>query len=78
MNVIHAGVQADSEALLHLPEMQKETLIGKKVLIIRGVGGREYLADNLRNVAHQLIMLRYINVVYLNMMLRIVIKYGKI
>jgi len=48
MNVIHAGVQADSEALLHLSEMQKERLTGKKVLIIRGVGGREYLADNLK------------------------------
>tara|TARA_R110002072_G_scaffold106055_2_gene231484 strand:- start:1129 stop:1908 length:780 start_codon:yes stop_codon:yes gene_type:complete len=46
--VIHAGVHADSEALLNLPEMQKETLDGKKALIIRGVGGREYLADNLR------------------------------
>lgn len=47
MNVIHAGVQADSEALLCLPEMQQETISDKKVLIIRGVGGREYLADNL-------------------------------
>lgn len=48
-NVIHAGVHADSEALLNLPEMQKERLAGKKVLIIRGVGGREYLADNLKS-----------------------------
>jgi uroporphyrinogen-III synthase len=45
--VIHAGKQADSEALLQLPEMQKEEITGKKILIIRGVGGREYLADNL-------------------------------
>ncbi|GJM04509.1 MAG: uroporphyrinogen-III synthase [marine bacterium B5-7] len=47
-DVIHAGVHADSETLLSFPEMQKETLDGKKALIIRGVGGREYLADNLR------------------------------
>ncbi len=47
-NVVHAGVQADSEALLNLSEMQEERLAGKKILIIRGVGGREYLADNLK------------------------------
>lgn len=46
-NVIHAGKQADSEALLNLAEMQQERITGKKVLIVRGVGGREYLADNL-------------------------------
>lgn len=46
-NIIHAGAQADSEALLQLPETQEERLMGKKALIIRGVGGREYLADNL-------------------------------
>ncbi len=45
--VLHAGIQADSETLLKLPELQSEYLAGKKVLIIRGVGGREYLADNL-------------------------------
>lgn len=47
MPVLHAGVHADSETLLQLPEMQKDRLAGKKILIIRGVGGREYLADNL-------------------------------
>ena len=45
--VLHPGKQADSEALLQLPEMQKEKISGKKILIVRGVGGREYLADNL-------------------------------
>lgn len=35
----------DSESLLALPEMQ--TMQGKKVLIVRGVGGREVLADTL-------------------------------
>lgn len=48
-NVSHAGLHADSEALLNLPEMQEEWLTGKKALIIRGVGGREYLADNLKS-----------------------------
>lgn len=48
-NVIHAGMQADSEALLELSEMQQDVLTGKKALIIRGVGGREYLADILKS-----------------------------
>lgn len=46
-NVLHGGVKADSETLLQLPELQAEHLQGKKVLIVRGVGGRELLADNL-------------------------------
>ncbi len=48
-NVIHAGVQADSNALLDLSQMQEKRLKDKKVLIIRGVGGREYLAENLKS-----------------------------
>jgi uroporphyrinogen-III synthase len=36
----------DSEALLALPEMQ--AMAGKKVMIFRGVGGRELLAERLR------------------------------
>lgn len=47
LNVLHAGQQADSEKLLQLAEFQTERLIGKKALIVRGVGGREYLKDNL-------------------------------
>ena len=47
-NVLHAGVKADSEALLQLSELQRERLQDKKILIVRGVGGRELLADTLK------------------------------
>lgn len=48
VNVLHAGVQADSESLLLLPELDSELVRNKKVLIVRGIGGRELLADNLK------------------------------
>ncbi|NOG60590.1 MAG: uroporphyrinogen-III synthase [Proteobacteria bacterium] len=49
MNTVqHAGAKADSESLLLLPELQSELVLNKKVLIVRGVGGRELLADNLK------------------------------
>lgn len=47
-DVLHAGVQADSESLLQLPELQSEFIQEKKILIVRGVGGRELLADGLK------------------------------
>lgn len=46
--VLHAGVQADSESLLQLPELQSKFIQQKKILIVRGVGGRELLADGLK------------------------------
>lgn len=39
-------VRFDSEALLALPEMQD--MQGKKVMIFRGIGGRDVLADTLK------------------------------
>ena len=38
----------DSEALLALPELAASHLSGRKVLILRGDGGRELLADTLK------------------------------
>ncbi len=38
----------DSEALLELPEFAAAALAGKKILLVRGDGGRELLAQTLR------------------------------
>ncbi|MBL8437501.1 MAG: uroporphyrinogen-III synthase [Zoogloeaceae bacterium] len=38
----------DSEAVLRLPAFQTEAVVGKQVVIFRGDGGRELLADALR------------------------------
>jgi uroporphyrinogen-III synthase len=40
--------RSDSEALLALPALSADALAGRKVLIFRGDGGRELLADTLR------------------------------
>lgn len=38
----------DSEALLELPELSAQALAGRRVIVFRGDGGRELLADTLR------------------------------
>ena len=45
-NVLTPKDRFDSESLLALPEMQ--AVSGKKILIVRGVGGRDVLAETLK------------------------------
>jgi uroporphyrinogen-III synthase len=47
--VLQPRQRYDSEGLLALPEFQPEALAGCRVLIFRGAGGREWLADNLQH-----------------------------
>ena len=47
--VIAPQGQADSEALAALPAFHASELVGRQVLIVRGQGGREWLADTLRS-----------------------------
>ncbi len=46
--VIVPAEGADSEALAALPELQAAAVAGRSILIVRGEGGREWLADTLR------------------------------
>lgn len=45
-NVLTPQLRFDSESLLALPEMQE--VQGMKVMIVRGIGGRELMADTLK------------------------------
>lgn len=47
-DVIVPGERFDSEALLALPELGADAVSGRRVLIFRGDGGRELLAETLR------------------------------
>lgn len=46
--VVVPDAGADSEALAALPGLQATAIAGRRVLIVRGEGGREWLADTLR------------------------------
>lgn len=52
LNVAYFPQQADSEGLLALPRFQ--ALQGQRVLIVRGVGGRAYLGEQLRQRGAQI------------------------
>jgi len=46
--VVHAKGRADSESLLMISELQASAVCGRNIIIFRGMGGRELLADTLR------------------------------
>lgn len=46
--VIVPAERFDSEALLEMPQLQRQAVLGQKILILRGNGGREELAAGLR------------------------------
>lgn len=47
-NCLAPAARFDSEALLELPELAAERMAGRRVVLFRGDGGRELLADTLR------------------------------
>lgn len=47
-DVLFPADGADSEALAALPALSEQAIAGRAILIVRGEGGREWLADTLR------------------------------
>ena len=56
-NVVCPNSGSDSETLLSLEVLQEESVCGKKIIIFRGHGGRETLADVLRKRGAEVIYL---------------------
>jgi uroporphyrinogen-III synthase len=52
-NILTPAKRFDSEALLDLPEMQ--AVAGKKILILRGLGGRDLIANTLQSRGAEII-----------------------
>ena len=68
-DIICPGSQTDSKALLDLKEMQSNKITNKQILIIRGKGGRELLADSLET--------RGANINYVEVYKRCLPEYGE-
>ncbi len=48
VNVFSAGMTGGSETLLQLPQLQNTAVLGARIIIFRGTGGREHLYQELK------------------------------